>query len=84
MDRILKLKEPLKNRRFPSDRLKWFHSTLEEHITKEPHFYQQQAWLEMYEPMIRHRIHDRDSVTQQRLHTIDKFSPPLLAGTVNR
>jgi hypothetical protein len=25
----------LKNRCFPSDRLKWFHSTLEEHITKK-------------------------------------------------
>jgi hypothetical protein len=28
----------LKNRCFPIDRLKWFHPTLEEHITKEPHF----------------------------------------------
>jgi hypothetical protein len=52
----------LKNWCFPSDRLKWFHPTLEEHITKEPHLYQQQAWLETYEPMIRRRIHDRDNV----------------------
>jgi hypothetical protein len=42
----------LKNRCFPLDRSKWFHSTLEEHITKESHLYQQQAWLETYEPMI--------------------------------
>jgi hypothetical protein len=74
----------LKNRCFPSDRLKWFHPTLEEHITKEPHLYQQQAWLETYEPMIRRRIHDRDKVTQQRLHTIDEYFPPLPAGTANR
>jgi hypothetical protein len=50
----------LKNRCFPSDRMKWFHPSLEEHITKEPHLYQQQAWLETYEPMIRRRIHNRD------------------------
>jgi hypothetical protein len=62
----------LKNRCFPSDRMKWFHPTLEEHITNEPHLYQQQAWLETYEPMIRRRIHNRDRVTQQRLHTIDE------------
>jgi hypothetical protein len=74
----------LKNRCFPSDRVKWFHPTLEEHITKEPHLYQQQAWLETYEPMIRRRIHDRDRVTQQRLHTIDEYFPPLPAGTANR
>jgi hypothetical protein len=74
----------LKNRCFPSDRLKWFHPTLDEHITKEPHLYQQQAWLETYEPMIRRRIHDRDRVTQQRLHTIHEYFPPLPAGTANR
>jgi hypothetical protein len=39
----------LKNRCFPSDRLKWFHSMLDDHIIKEPHLYQQQAWLETYE-----------------------------------
>jgi hypothetical protein len=55
----------LKNRCFPIDRLKWFHPTLEEHIAKEPHLHQQQAWLEMYEPMIQRRNHDRDRVTQQ-------------------
>jgi hypothetical protein len=74
----------LKNRCFPSDRSKWFHPALAEHITKEPHLYQQQAWLETYEPMIRCRIHDRDSVTQQRLHTIDEYFPPLPAGAVNQ
>jgi hypothetical protein len=42
------------------------------HITKEPHLYQQQAWLETYEPMIRRRIHIRDRVTQHRLHINDK------------
>jgi hypothetical protein len=42
--------------------LKWFHSTLEEHITKEPHLYQQQAWLETYEPMIQWTIHNRGKV----------------------
>jgi hypothetical protein len=73
----------LKNRCFPSNRMKWFHPTLEEHITKEPHLYQQQAWLETYEPMIRRRIHDRDRVTQQWLHTIDEYFPPLPAGTAN-
>jgi hypothetical protein len=57
---------------------------LEEHITKEPHLYQQQTWLETYEPMIRCRIHDRDRVTQQRFHTIDEYFPPLLVGTANR
>jgi hypothetical protein len=66
------------------DQLKWFHSTLEEHITKEPHLYQQQAWLETYEPMIPRRIHDRDRVTQQRLHTINEYFPPLPAGTADR
>jgi hypothetical protein len=71
----------LKNRCFPSDRVKWFHPMPEVHITKEPHLYQQQAWLETYEPMIRCRIHDRDRVTQQRLHTIDEYFPTLLAGT---
>jgi hypothetical protein len=71
----------LKNRCFPIDRLKWFHSMLEEHITKEPHLYQQQAWLETYEPMIRRTIHDRDRVTQQWLHTIDEYFIPLPAGT---
>jgi hypothetical protein len=42
----------LKSRFFPSERLKWFHPKLEENITKEPNLYQQQAWLETYEPMI--------------------------------
>jgi hypothetical protein len=56
---------------------------LEEHITKEPHLYQQQALLETFEPMIRQRIHDRDRGTQQQLHMIDEYFPPLLAGTVN-
>jgi hypothetical protein len=74
----------LKNRCFPSDRLKWFHSSLEEHITKEPHLYQQQAWLETYEPMIRRTIHERDRVIQQRLHTIDEYFPPLPVGTADR
>jgi hypothetical protein len=74
----------LQNRCFPSDRLKWFHSTLEEHITKEPHLYQQQAWLETYEPMIRWTIHDSEWVIQQRLHTIDEYFPPLPAGTADR
>jgi hypothetical protein len=74
----------LKNRCFPSDRLKWFHSMLDEHITKEPHLYQQQAWLETYKPMIQRRIHDRDRVIQQRLHTIDEYFPPLQAGTADR
>jgi hypothetical protein len=74
----------LKNRCFPSDRVKWFHPTLEVHITnKEPHLHQQQAWLETYEPMIQRRIHDRDRVTQQRLHTIDEYFSPLPAGTAN-
>jgi hypothetical protein len=73
----------LKNRCFPSDRVKWFHPTLEEHITKELHLYQQQAWLEMYEPMIRRRVRNRDRVTQQQLHTIDEYFPPLPAGTAN-
>jgi hypothetical protein len=72
----------LKHRCFPSDRVKWFHTMLEEHITKEPHLYQQPARLD--EPMIRSRIHDRDRVTQQRLHTIDEYFPPLPAGTANR
>jgi hypothetical protein len=67
----------LKHRCFPSDRLKWFHSTLDEHTTKKPHLYQQQAWLETYEPMIRRTIHDRDRVIQQRLHIIDEYFPPL-------
>jgi hypothetical protein len=44
---------------------------------------QQQAWLETYEPMIQRRIHDRDRVTQQRLHTIDEYFPPLLADTAD-
>jgi hypothetical protein len=57
---------------------------LEEHITKEPHLYQQQAWLVTYEPMIHRRIHDRDSVTRQRLYTIDEYFPPLPAGAANR
>jgi hypothetical protein len=70
----------LKNRCFPSDRVKWFHPTLEEHITKEPHLYQQQAWLEMYEPMIQRRIHDRDRVTQQRLHIFHLFQLALPTG----
>jgi hypothetical protein len=74
----------LKYRGFPIDRLKWFHTTLEEHITKDPHLYQQQAWLETYEPMIRRRIHDKNRVTQQRLHTIDEYFPPLRAGTVDQ
>jgi hypothetical protein len=66
----------LKNRCFPIiDRLKWFHPTLEEHITKEPHLYQQQAWLETYELMIRHRIHDRDRVTQQRALPTSRGTP---------
>jgi hypothetical protein len=46
--------------------------------------YQQQAWLETYEPMIRRRIHDRDSMIQQRLHTIDEYFPTIPAGTANR
>jgi hypothetical protein len=33
--------------------------------------------------MIRRRIHDRDRVTQQRLHTMDEYFPPLPAGTAN-
>ena len=74
----------LKHRCFPSDRLKWFHSTLDAHTTKEPHLYQQQAWLETYEPMIRRTIHDRDRVIQQRLHTIDEYFPPLPVGTADR
>jgi hypothetical protein len=73
----------LKNRCFPSDRSKWFHSTLDEHTTKEPHLYQQQAWLETYEPMIRRTIHDRDRVIQQQLHTIDEYFPTLPAGTAD-
>jgi hypothetical protein len=63
--------------------LKWFHPTIEEHITKEP-LYQQQAWLETYETMIQCRIHDRDKDTQQQLHTIDEYFPPLPAGTANQ
>jgi hypothetical protein len=43
----------------------------------------QQAWLEMYEPMIRRTIHDRDRVIQQRLHTIDEYFPPLPVGTAD-
>jgi hypothetical protein len=35
------------------------------HFAKEPHLYQQQTWLEMYEPMIRRRIHARDRVTME-------------------
>jgi hypothetical protein len=69
---------------FDPDRLKWFHPMLEEHITKELHLYQQQAWLETYESIIRRRIHDRDRVTQQRLHTIDEYFPPLPDGTANQ
>jgi hypothetical protein len=57
---------------------------LEDHITKEPHLYQQQVWLEMYEPMIRRTIHDRDRVIQQRLHTINEYFPTLPAGTADR
>jgi hypothetical protein len=57
---------------------------LEEHITKEPHLYQQQAWFEMYKPMIQWWIHDRDKVTQQQLHMIDEYFPPLPAGAANR
>jgi hypothetical protein len=53
-------------------------------ISKEPHLYQQQAWLETYEPMIRRTIHDRDRVIQQRLHTIDEYFPPLPVGTADR
>jgi hypothetical protein len=73
----------LKHRCFPSDRLKWFHSTLDEHTTKEPHLYQQQAWLETNEPMISRTIHDRDRVIQQRLNTIDEYFPPLPVGTAD-
>jgi hypothetical protein len=64
----------------------WFHSTLEEHITKEPNLYQQQAWLETYKPMISQRIHDRDRVTQQRLHTnlMNIFHPFWLALPTSR
>jgi hypothetical protein len=74
----------LKSRCFPSDREKWFHSTLAEHIEREPKLRQQQAWLETYEPMIRRRVHDRDRVTQQRLHTIDEYFPLLPRGTATR
>jgi hypothetical protein len=42
------------------------------HFAKEPHLYQQQAWLETYEPMIRRRIHTRGRVTQPRLHITDE------------
>jgi hypothetical protein len=42
------------------------------HFAKEPHLFQQQAWLETYEPIIRHRPHARDRVTQQRLHITDE------------
>jgi ribonuclease HI len=34
--------------------------------------------------MLRHRIHNRNRVTQQQLHTIDEYFPTLLAGTANR
>jgi hypothetical protein len=57
---------------------------LEQHITKEPHLYQQQAWLETYKPMIRWTIHDRDRVIQQQLHTIDEYFPTLPVGTADR
>jgi hypothetical protein len=49
MDTTPKLPQPFYWHKYNDE---WQSCTLEVHITKEPHLYQQQAWLETYEPMI--------------------------------
>jgi hypothetical protein len=44
---------------YPIGQHRWFHPSLQAHLTKEPSLKQQKAWLETYGPKIRKSARDR-------------------------
>ncbi len=65
----------LRDRCHPIDRTRYFYPTVEEHKRREPSAKDQNAWVEIHEPMILRSVKARAQTTQPGQQTIDEHFP---------